>query len=139
MGVPSVMLKRMYVQGSLRNTPHGFEFALKNRIAPATIVEIGEVHAAGRTYGPEAITIHLRSHTYPATQIDEKRSLTFGINEIARVEVNGQPLPLGEHILTWRVRTKEVGWLRIPVEDALGVITTGDEEKSVASRPRLAW
>ncbi len=120
MVVPTVLLRRMYERDSLRNTPNGFQFALKNRVAPATIVEIGEVHAVGQTFGPEHITIHLRSHAYTAEKISEKHPLKFDVNEIAIVEVNGPPLPQGEHLLTWRVRTKEVGWLRIPVEDRLG-------------------
>ncbi len=135
MVVPTVMLKRMYVKGSLRNTSHGFQFALKNRIAPATIVEIGEVHAAGQTFGPDVIKIHLRSHARPAKGINEQSPLKFDINEIALIEVEGKPLPLGEHILTWRVRTREVGWLRIPVEDVLGDARRSASNARLLSRP----
>ena len=138
MVVPTVMLKRMYVHGSLRNTPKGFQFALKNRLAPATIVEIGEVHAAGQRFGPEAISIHLHAHTYPGTEISEKRTLKFDINETAIIEVEGAPLPVGEHLLTWRVRTKEVGWLRIPVEDTLGDARQGAREPHFLSQPEPA-
>ena len=138
MGVPSVLLKRMYVRGSLRNTPQGFQFTLKNRIAPATIVEVGEVHAAGRTFEPDTISIHLRSRAYTGSDISEKRPLRFDINEVAVINVDGAPLPLGEHILTWRVRTKEVGWLRIPVEDVLGEARADARGQPLLSQPEPA-
>ncbi len=36
--IPSMLLKKLYQKGSLKNTESGFEFALKNTLAPGTIV-----------------------------------------------------------------------------------------------------
>ncbi len=119
MSVPATMLKKMYVSGSLRNTPEGFRFTLKNRIAPATITHFNEVHAMGRAFGPEDILIHVGPKTYKATEISERRSIRFHVNDTLDVEVKGFHLPPGEHILTCRIYVHEVGWLRVPVEDVI--------------------
>ncbi len=126
MGVPATLLKKMYVSGSLRNTPQGFRFTLKNRIAPATIIRFDEVHAMGRAFGPEHIFIHIGSKTYPAAEISERRNVCFHVNDVMDVEVRGFHLPPGEHILTCRMYVHEVGWLRVPVEDVVLPVQESD-------------
>ncbi len=117
MGVPATLLRKLYVEGSLRNTPDGFEFSLKNRLAPATITQFGVVCAAGNEYKPEEITLHIGRTTRSADEVDLKRSLFFHVNDVMTVHVKGEPLPTGHHLLTCRIFVQEVGWLNIPIED----------------------
>ncbi len=133
MGVPATLLKKMYVSGSLRNTSQGFRFTLKNRIAPATIIRFDEVHAMGRAFGPEEIFVHIGTKTYPASEISERRSIRFRVNDVMDVEVKGFHLPPGEHILTCRIYVQEVGWLRVPVEDV--VLPTRENDPSWIPEP----
>lgn len=121
MSVPATLLRRWYVQGSLRNTPRGFTFALKNRLAPATVTKVIEVHAMGRVYGPEAIFIQrLPANGQGARwahEITAKRPFVFAVNQTILVRVHGDPLPEGHHLITLELETAEVGPLRVPVED----------------------
>jgi len=40
MRIPSFLARKLYVKGSLRNSPHGFQGEMKNAFAPGTIWEM---------------------------------------------------------------------------------------------------
>jgi hydroxymethylglutaryl-CoA reductase (NADPH) len=41
--IPSMILKQLYTFGSLKNTPDGVKFSLKNRLSDATISSLQQV------------------------------------------------------------------------------------------------
>ena len=48
--IPTFLLKKLYVKGSFRNTPTGFQLSLRNTLAPGTL--IGTLPASpGKTKG----------------------------------------------------------------------------------------
>ncbi len=119
MGVPATLLRKLYVENSLRNTENGFQFQLKNRLAPATIVRFGSLSVADQEIPARDVVLKVKQNTYLALDVSERRPIRFGVNEIMTVSVTAPPLPAGHHVLTCDVYVKEVGWLHIPVEDVL--------------------
>jgi hypothetical protein len=55
--IPSFLLAKLYVKGSLKNTETGFEFALKNIIDSTMLIGIGPVTVGTRDYDSAAITL----------------------------------------------------------------------------------
>ena len=41
--IPSMLLKQLYTFGSLKNTPDGVEFSLKNRLSDTTVTGLQQV------------------------------------------------------------------------------------------------
>ncbi|NPA91966.1 MAG: hypothetical protein GXO55_11085 [Chloroflexi bacterium] len=119
MGVPATLLRKLYVTGSLRNTPTGFQFQLKNRLAPATLLRFGGLKVDGRYIATERVYLHVNDDVYPASHIDVHRPVLFQVNHILTVIVEGETLSPGSHHLTCDLYAQEVGWLHIPIEDEL--------------------
>ena len=46
--IPSLLLKKLYTLGSLKNTPAGVEFAIKNRLSDAELVGLVRIAVDGR-------------------------------------------------------------------------------------------
>ena len=57
LAVPSFMLKKLYVHGSLKNTAAGFELTLKNILAPGTIIGLNSLKVDGREVTLENIRV----------------------------------------------------------------------------------
>ncbi len=117
MGVPATLLRKLYVENSLNNTPNGFQFQLKNRLAPATITRIGSLMASGREIPAENITLTVGQRHYSAVDVSNRRPIRFDVNDIVTVSVEAFPLPEGRHLITCDIYVEEVGWLHVPIED----------------------
>jgi len=48
--VPAFMLKKLYLRGSLKNTADGFQFQIRNTLAPGTISAVFPVSIDGVGY-----------------------------------------------------------------------------------------
>ncbi len=117
--VPAMLLRRLYVQGSLRNVESGFVLSLKNLIAPGTIVSVGPVVVDGMTWGADRITVTGKGQPRPANRISAKSPLSFPVNQVVTIQVTAAPLAEGEHRLRVTVLTREVGELVVEAEDRL--------------------
>jgi len=118
--VPATLLRRLYVQGSLRNVETGFVLSLKNLIAPSTIVSVGPVVVDGMTWGPDRIMVTGKGQPRPAGRISVKSPLSFPINQVVTLQVTATPLARGEHSLRVTVLTREVGELVVEAGDRVG-------------------
>ncbi len=119
MAVPSFLLKKLYVKGSLKSTENGFEFALKNTIAPGAIIGLGALVIDDATYPPEAITIKSPQGEWRGDQISSKSPLTFPMNVETRISVRGRPVTPGTHHVVFAVITREVGRLEVDLTDTI--------------------
>ncbi len=119
MAIPSFLLKKLYVKGSLRNTADGFEFALRNTLAPGSIIGLGPVTIDDAAYPPEAITIITPTRQWRGDEISSKNPAVFPMNEETRISVVGKPIAPGTHHIVFSVMTREVGRIEIDLTDAL--------------------
>ncbi len=140
MGVPATLLRRWYVEGSLRNTSQGFTFTLKNRLAPATVVQVIEAHAMGHVYLPETIWLEHRNGAGVTRwiwgkHISRANPFLFQINDVVRVHIRGARLAPGHHLITLELEVLEVGNLRVPVEDDIPAVQATRRLSLVSSCP----
>ena len=116
--IPAMVLKKLYVKGSLRVHDGGFAFDLKNLIAPATITGIRGLEVDGQEVEETRITIVSPSgSSRPIGQISPGTPLQFPVGVVVTIHVSDQVLEPGQHDLAVRVEVKEIGSLDIPVSD----------------------
>ena len=118
--VPSFMLKKLYVRGSLKNTAAGFELTLKNVLAPGIIIGLNSLKVDGREVALENIRVLSGNGTAMAAKVVNPQSpVAFPLNSTATIQVVGEPLAPGSHDILIVVNTKEVGLLEIPVANSI--------------------
>ena len=118
--VPSFMLKKLYVRGSLKNTAAGFELTLKNVLAPGIIIGLNSLKVDGREVALENIRVLSGSGTdIAASAIAAQSPVAFPLHSTATIQVVGKPLAAGPHDILIAVNTKEVGLLEIPVANSI--------------------
>ncbi len=119
MSVPSFLLKKLYVKGSMKNTESGSELALRNNLAPGTMIGMGALVIDENTYPPEAITIKTPQVELKGNEITKDNPVTFPMNADVRISVQGAPLTPGEHHVVFSVLTREIGRIEFDVTDSL--------------------
>jgi hypothetical protein len=118
--VPAFMLKKLYVHGSLKNTAEGFELAIKNTLAPGTIIGLGPLKVDGREVARENIQVSSGSGSVVrASTITAQAPVTFQVNALAILRIAGEKLTAGSHEIIVTINTKEVGLLQIPITDTI--------------------
>lgn len=117
-GLPAEMLRRLYQRGSLRERGDGFELMLTNPLAPGTIIGVGPILIDDNEFPPTQITVLAGRSERPAPRVDERAPVQFAINSQIRLQVTAARLTPGPHRLTIHLILREVGAVRIEVEDA---------------------
>lgn len=114
-GVPSFMLKKLYVDGSLESDGDGFSFKLKNSLATATIVAPPEVEIDGT---PVDIAFEVEDTSIPAEDIteDDPFELEKGLEVTVRSE---DAIDEGAHAINIKAETDQFDTLDFEVEDTL--------------------
>jgi len=116
--IPPVILKKLYVKGSLKAEEEGFSLALKNTIAPGTIVGLKGLELDGQPVPLEQMTVALEGEEErAATSITADAPLSFSLGAKFTLRVTGTSLPPGSHTLKIHVVVQDVGPLEIPVSD----------------------
>jgi hydroxymethylglutaryl-CoA reductase (NADPH) len=115
--VPSFLLKRLYVKGSLKNTPEGFQFDLKNSLGSGygnellPLVVDGVELAKGSCYycsGGEPVVF---------TSVSKEKPFTLPMNKTLTMQVKGAPLTDGPHKLKIAFIAEGIGMLSFEVVD----------------------
>ena len=117
--VPSFLLKKLYLKGSLKNTERGFEFRIKNILAPGTIVDLTSLEVDGREVLLDRVTVAWEGREARAAEVSPERPFPFDVNVEAALRVEGEQLTAGSHQISLTVVTKEVGELTIPIADSV--------------------
>ncbi|HEY75068.1 MAG TPA: hypothetical protein G4O00_02660 [Thermoflexia bacterium] len=115
--IPPVILKRLYVKGSLKPEEDGLSLALKNTIAPGTIVRFEGLELDGQPIPLERVTVVVEGEERAATSITADDPLSFSLGTTFTLHVTGVPLESGQHKMKIRVVVQDVGLLEIPVVD----------------------
>ena len=118
--IPPTVLKKLYVEGSLRLEDSGFAFDLKNLIAPATITEVEGLDVDGEAIDDSLVAVVPPSgNSRPISQISSGTPLHFPVGVVVTLRVASEPLELGQHELTLHLTVKEIGSLDIPISDTV--------------------
>lgn len=116
--IPTALLRRFYVGASLRNVDDGFEFKLRNMVAPATVVALGPVEVDGVPYAADQVTL-TASRPRLAEEVTAKQPFHLPMGREILVRVRGSKLARGAHQLAVHAVTREIGAMVIDFTDAV--------------------
>ncbi len=118
--VPTFLLKKLYVKGSFKNTPTGFQFALKNTLAAGTLIGLSQLQIDGRAIPLDQLSLTVGENApVRASDIALTAPHTFPLNATITFSIEDQPLAPGMHRVSVSVNTKEAGELKIDAEDSI--------------------
>lgn len=117
--IPTFLLRKLYVKGSLENVDDGFKFKLKNSISSATAVKFEPLKINGNEYSLDTTTISSEEGEISVTEISEENSFPIKVGLDITVHIKGDQLPAGEHTIDISLSTKEVGELAFDVKDTI--------------------
>jgi len=120
--IPNILLKQLYNRNSLRNTPTGFTFSLKNRLADARFTGLQRASIDGREYAADQFTLLIEGNDpVMVSQISANHPLAFPLRRVVHVQANAQPLSPGKHTLEITLHTQPFGTITLTVEEELQV------------------
>jgi len=119
MQIPTFLLRKLYIKGSLKNVDDGFMFKLKNSISSGTAIHIEPVKVNGTEYPLDATIISSPEGEVTGSEISEKNSFPIKVGLDISIHVKGAKLPAGDHKIDISLTTKEVGKLAFDVTDSI--------------------
>ena len=85
--VPSFLLKRLYVKGSLRNNPDGFQFEIENKLGSGYGNELKPLTLDGQTIPLEDSSFQLESSETLFTKVSRDRPFTLPMNKRLTIRI----------------------------------------------------
>lgn len=117
--IPSFLLTKLYVKGSLKNTDSGFEFSLKNIIDSTTLIGIGPISAGEKNYEGEVITMTVGDRTVTGAEISRDNSFPVRMGVPLKVTVDGDTLAAGAQKVSVVALTTDIGMIKFEVSDTV--------------------
>ncbi len=116
---PPSMLARLFVRGSLKNTPTGYEFKLKNVIDSGTLTGLGTFTMDNATVDPSKVLLKVGEKEVRGDQLARENPLFVRAYAEILISVEGAPLAAGEHSLALQVSAREAGRLQFNITEPL--------------------
>lgn len=116
---PSSMLQKLFVHGSLKNIPNGFEMKIKNTIDTGTLIGMGPVIVDGITYEPAKVRLTASGADLNGDQINRTHPITIRAYTEVRLQVSGEPLAPGDHQVKLDMLVSEAGQMQFTVTEPL--------------------
>lgn len=120
MHIPSLLLAKLYVKGTLRNTEEGFQFTVKNVLAPGTAVDFRGLEVDGTEYRAADVSLLVEgAEAVDAVAVSSRAPLSLSLGTELIVKVRGQRLSTGPREILLTFLTREVGELTVPIRDTI--------------------
>jgi hydroxymethylglutaryl-CoA reductase (NADPH) len=130
--IPSMLLKKLYTLGSLKNTAGGVQFAVKNRLSDVELVGIRKIAIDGNPVPLEQVKLILADgRVMEPAQLSSATPLAFPLRMPLIVQTPLPALPKGKHEIEIGFEAKNFGKLQFKVDDAIS-----DETKRGIKIPR---
>src|SRR5215471_19378907 len=107
--IPSFLLAKLYVKGSLKDNDSGFEFALKNIIDSTILIGIGPITVGEKNYEGEAIQMTLGDKTVNGAELTRQNSIPVRMGNPIKISVIGDKLSAGTQKITVAATTSDIG------------------------------
>ena len=117
--IPSFLLAKLYVKGSLKNNDSGFEFALKNIIDSTMLIGIGPITAGGKEYEGPAINMTVGDKTLSGADLSRSNSVPVRMGVPVKVFVAGDKLAPGQQKLSVAATTSDIGKIKFDINDTI--------------------
>jgi hypothetical protein len=118
--IPSFLLAKLYIKGSLKNTDIGFEFALKNIIDSTMLIGIGPITVSEKTYEGEEVTMAVGDRTINGAGLSRQNPVPVRLGMPFKISVTGEKLAAGEQRVSVSATTTDVGKIKFDIFDTVG-------------------
>lgn len=126
--IPSMVLKKLYTLGSLKNAAGGVQFAVKNRLSDVELVGLRKIAVDGTVVPFDSLKLILNDgRTLSPSDVSPAAPLPFPLRASITVQTKMPPLPKGKHEIEIGFETKTFGKLQFKVDDSI----TEHEKKGV--------
>ena len=118
--IPSRILSKLFNRTSLRNAGDKVCFSVKNRLAPATLLNVSRIELDGTEVPVKLVNVSCDDDSsMPLGAISDKKRLDFPLGRMLTFFMDIDPLETGSHDLTVVFTTEPFGELRMKVHDDL--------------------
>jgi hypothetical protein len=119
--VPGFLVKRFYVEGSLRNSDSGFSLQARNALGDGALVGVGRLAVDGREIEPSSVSAvrDADGERFRAADVSPARPIHVRVGDSVTLHVEGEPLEAGVHKLEVELYELNLGFLRFAVSDRL--------------------
>ena len=120
MQVPSFLLRRLYVKGSLRNVHGGFALDLMNSLGSGYAEQVLPVSLDGEGLPLDAASFTVDGETLRFADVSAERTMTLALNKTVTITVGGRTLADGKHRVGMGFVVTGMGEMQFDVTDAIG-------------------
>ena len=118
--VPSFLLRRLYVKGSLKNTADGFEFELRNRLGSGYALRVHPLTVDGAEIAASASSFVMEDGAVVRfDEVSEANTLTLALNKSIWVKATGARLERGARKIGMGFDVPGLGTMRFDFTDAI--------------------
>ena len=117
--IPSFLLAKLYVKGSLKNNDTGFEFALKNIIDSTMLIGIGPISVGGKDYEGESILMAVADKTVNGAELSRENTIPVRMGVPLKVTIKGDRLATGPQKVSVSATTSDIGKIRFDISDTV--------------------
>ena len=118
--VPGFLLRRLYVKQSLKNSPGGFEFQLRNGLGSGYAYKLWPLTLDGGELPGESTFFVLEDGSGTAfSEVSKEKTFTLAMNKTITIQANGVTLDPGPHKIGMGFDVPGLGTLRFDFTDAV--------------------
>ena len=117
--IPSFILRRLYVKGSLRNTDTGFEFQLLNKLGSGQAHRLLPLNIDGDDLPLDACAFNLDGETVSFQEVTKEKPFAMALNKITVISANGVTLSEGSHTIVMAFEVGGFGVLKFDFVDTV--------------------
>lgn len=117
--VPSFVLRRLYVKGSLHNTPKGFEFSLCNRLASGYARRLLPISINGQPTDIARCHFYAEDIRHSFREVTNGTLFSLAVNKTTVIAVEGRPLESGPQTIGMGFDVPGLGVLRFDFTDVV--------------------
>lgn len=115
--IPSFLLAKLYVKGSLKNTENGFEFSLKNIIDSTMLIGIGPIGVGEKNYEGESVAMITADRTVNGSELSRNNPVPVRMGAPLKVAVTGDKLAAGAQKVSVSATTSDIGKIKFDITD----------------------
>lgn len=115
--VPSFLLRRLYVKGSLRNTEHGVQFELLNKLGAGYARKLLPLAVDGREVPMENCFFSTDGTQVPFDTVSDQNPFTLDLNSTTVVTINNISLTNEPHKIGMAFQVPGLGMLQFDFVD----------------------
>ena len=119
MRIPGFIARQFYVEGSLRNTDHGFQLQAQNPMGNGVLTGVGQLRVDGREIDPSSVTAQRDGDPQPmsARDVSPQNPVNVAKGDHVTLHVDGPQLTPGQHELEVELTEQNMGALSFSITD----------------------